>query len=419
MKKFNTVPITLVTGYLGSGKTTFINHVLKNAKGHKMAVIVNDIGEVNIDAELIEKGGVVSSQDNNLVALSNGCICCTLKKDLINQLAELVNSGKFDHILIEASGICEPVPIAQTICYMEDEFERKHLPKFYHLDAIVSVTDALRLKDEFGCGQVLNETVRGEEDIENLVIQQVEFCDYIILNKVSEVSSDELIKVKKIIRGIQPHAEIIETDYCNVDIDTIIDTNAFDFQKAVSSAAWNEAFESSENEHIDDDDDDKEEEEHDHEHEHHHDHEELEHHHHHHHHHEHGVEENDDEGTAEEYDIGTYVYFRRKPFDREKFIEWTKKDYGRMLIRSKGICYFSDETDVAYLYEQAGRQKVFNPYGRWFSVSCTERELKALLKNDANFRSLWDEECQDKIVKLVFIGQNIDKKRIKEELDSF
>ena len=209
---FKTVPITLITGYLGSGKTTLINHILSNAKNHKMAVIVNDLGEVNIDAELIQNGGVVSSQDDNLVALQNGCICCTLKKDLINQLADLVNMNRFDHILIEASGICEPVPIAQTISYMEDEFKRQNLPCFYTLDAIISVTDALRLRDEFNCGEVLAEVKRGEEDLENLVIQQIEFCDVILLNKVSEISKEELRRVKLAIKGIQPKAKIIECD---------------------------------------------------------------------------------------------------------------------------------------------------------------------------------------------------------------
>ena len=309
---FKTVPITLITGYLGSGKTTLINHILKNAKGKHMAVIVNDLGEINIDAELIQKGGVVSSQDDNLVSLQNGCICCTLKKDLINQLADLVNEQKFDHILIEASGICEPVPIAQTIQYMEDEFKKQKLPKFYTLDAIISVTDALRLKDEFGCGEVFETTTRGEEDLENLVIQQIEFCDIILLNKVSEVTKEELERIKKTIRAIQPSAKIIETDYCDVDLDQLVDTHLFDFEKASTSAAWIREFDDWDNEidadedhdhnHDDDDDDDHDEHEHHHEHEHEHEH------HHHHHHHEHGIGENDDEGTADEYDVNTFVY---------------------------------------------------------------------------------------------------------------
>ena len=413
---FKTVPITLITGYLGSGKTTLINHILSNAKNHKMAVIVNDLGEVNIDAELIQKGGVVSSQDDNLVALQNGCICCTLKKDLINQLADLVNMNRFDHILIEASGICEPVPIAQTISYMEDEFKRQNLPCFYTLDAIISVTDALRLRDEFNCGEVLAEVKRGEEDLENLVIQQIEFCDVILLNKVSEISKEELRRVKLAIKGIQPKAKIIECDYCDVDLDELVDTHLFNFEKASTSAAWVAEFEDWSNEvdadehHHDDDDDDDED-----EHEHHH-HEHEEHHHHHHHHHEHGMDENDDEGTADEYNVNTFVYYRRRPFDKDKFIDWIQNN-GRNIIRAKGILYFTSELHNAYVYESAGRQMKLGVSGQWYSETLSKRQIKYLINNDENFAHDWDEKYGDKLIKLVFIGQNLDKEGIKKELD--
>ena len=423
---FKTVPITLITGYLGSGKTTLINHILKNANGHHMAVIVNDLGEVNIDAELIQKGGVVSSQDDNLVALQNGCICCTLKKDLINQLADLVNSNKFDHILIEASGICEPIPIAQTIQYMEDEFKKQKLPKFYTLDAIISVTDALRLRDEFGCGEVFKNTVRGEEDLENLVIQQIEFCDIVLLNKVSEITAEELNRVKIAIRALQPKAKIIETDFCNVSIEELIDTNLFNFDQVATSATWLQEFESWENEvdsdsvHDEDDDDDDE---HEHHHEHHHEdededehHHEHEHHHHHHHHHEHGIGENDDEGTADEYNVNTFVYYRRRPFDKEKFREWTMTN-GRNIIRAKGIVYFKGEEKMSYIYESAGKQRTLKENGEWYSEVLTEKQIKLLIANDEFFAHDWDEEYRDKLIKLVFIGQNLDKKGIKKELD--
>ena len=415
---FKTVPITLITGYLGSGKTTLLNHILKNSKGHRMAVIVNDIGEVNIDAELIQQGGVVSSQDDSLVALQNGCICCTLKKDLIKQLADLVESQKFDHILIEASGICEPVPIAQTICYMEEEFKKQRLPKFYTLDAVISVTDALRLKDEFQCGDVFKETVRGEEDLENLVIQQIEFCDIVILNKVSDISKEELRKVKIAVKALQPTAKIIEADYCNVDVDEMIDTHLFNFEIASTSAAWIREFEDWSNEvdadedHDDDDDDDEDE----HEHHHHEEHEEH-HHHHHHHHHENGVDENDDEGTADEYDINTFVYYRRRPFDKVKFEDWVKNN-GRNIIRAKGILYFLKEEKFAYVYESAGRQTKLNKTGEWYSGKLTKKQIQYLIENDENFAHDWDEKYGDKLIKLVFIGQNLDKSGIKNELDN-
>ena len=415
---FKTVPITLITGYLGSGKTTLINHILKNANGHHMAVIVNDLGEVNIDAELIQKGGVVSSQDDNLVALQNGCICCTLKKDLINQLADLVNMQKFDHILIEASGICEPIPIAQTIAYMEEEFKKQNLPDFYTLDAIISVTDALRLVDEFGCGEVLQTVERGEEDLENLVIQQMEFCDIILLNKCSEITPEELRRVKIAIRAIQPKAKIIETDYCNVSIDQLIDTHLFNFEVASGSAAWIAEFEDWGNEiDADEDHDDDEDEEHEHEHHHHHEEEEHEHHHHHHHHHhEHGIGENDDEGTADEYNVNTFVYYRRRPFDKDKFVDWCQTNKYH-IIRAKGILYFESEKQNAYVYESAGRQQSLSVSGQWYSETLSKRQIKYLINNDENFAHDWDEKYGDKLIKLVFIGQNLDKHGIKEELD--
>ena len=418
MEEFKSVPITLITGYLGSGKTTLINHILKNAKGYKMAVIVNDIGEVNIDADLIESNGMVSSKDDNLVALSNGCICCTLKKDLINQLADLVKDQKFDHILIEASGICEPVPIAQTITYMEQEFERQELPRFYYLDAIISVTDALRLKDEFECGEYLPQTERGEENLENLIIQQIEFCDIVLLNKVSLLDKEQLRRVKLAIKALQPKAEIIESDFCNVDIDELIDTRLFDFEKASTSAAWINEFEDwgSDVEHHDDDEDEED------EHHHHHhgddddEHDEHEHHHHHHHHH-HGIE-NEEEGTALEYDINTFVYYRRRGFDAAKFEQWAKDISGKHhIIRAKGICYFTNEPENIYVYESAGKQITITHSRKWFSATLNKKQLQYLRENDENFAHDWDDEYGDKLIKLVFIGQNLNEKAIRKELD--
>lgn len=410
---FKTVPITLITGYLGSGKTTLINHILKESKGHKIAVIVNDIGEVNIDADLIEKGGVVSSKDDNLVALQNGCICCTLKKDLITQLADLVSSEKYDHILIEASGICEPVPIAQTITYMQNEFAKQNLPEYYKLDAIISVTDALRLRDEFGCGESLEKAERGEENLENLVIQQIEFCDIVLLNKVSLISKEELKRVKMTIRALQPTAKIIECDYCDIDINKLIDTNLFDFVEASGSAAWIREFEDwGTDVEVHDDDDDEDE----HEHHHDHDHEEHEHHHHHHHHHE-GVE-NEEEGTALEYDINTFVYYRRRPFDEAKFKEWVSKEFDKHhIIRCKGIIYVTGYEQYVYLFESAGKQKNLGLQGMWYSEQLSKKELADMLKYDEGFKHDWDETYHDKLIKLVFIGQNLDESKIRKELD--
>ena len=406
MENYKTVPITLITGYLGSGKTTLINYILKNSKGHKMAVIVNDIGEVNIDAEFIEENGVVAGKDENLVALSNGCICCTLKKDLINQLADLVKQQKFDHILIEASGICEPVPIAQTITYMENEFVKQGLPKFYWLDAIVSVTDALRLRDEFGCGETLKEATRGEENLENLVIQQIEFCDIVLLNKASLISQEELRRVKMAVKALQPDAIIEECDYCDVDIDKLLDTNLFDFEKASGSATWIREFEDwgTDVEHHDEDDDDEDDDD---------EHEE----HHHHHHHHHGVE-NEEEGTALEYDINTFVYYRRRPFNQEAFEKWAQEESGKHhIIRAKGVCYFANEKESIYIYESAGSQITLTYSRKWFSATLSKQQLTYLRHNDENYAHDWDDEYQDRLIKLVFIGQNLDEKAIRKELD--
>ena len=410
-KLVKTVPITLITGYLGSGKTTLINYLLKNAQGYKMAVIVNDIGEVNIDADLIEHGGIVSGKDDNLVALQNGCICCTLKKDLMEQITQLVNEQRFDHILIEASGICEPIPIAQTLTFMEQQFEQRHMPKYCTLDAIVSVTDAKRLVDEFACGKTLEDAKRGEEDIENLIIQQIEFCNVILLNKASIISKDELQAVKNVIKTLQPNAKIIESDYCEVDLKELLDTKLFNYNKAASSAGWISAFEDRDNE-VDADDDHDEHEENEHE-----DHEHEEHEHHHHHHHEHGIGENDDESNALEYDVGTFVYYRRRPFDKDKFNEWLQKDYGRMIIRTKGVVYFQTEFDTIYMYEQAGKQKNLSQYGDWYASKLSQRQIDYYRSTDPTFDHDWDEYYGDRMIKLVFIGQNINEHEIKDELD--
>ena len=425
MANEKTIPITVITGYLGSGKTTLVNHILKNAKGHHFAVIVNDIGEVNIDADLIEKSGIVSSKNDDLVPLSNGCICCTLKADLVKQLNDLSGSGKYDHIMIEASGICEPIPIAQTIAYMENEYENRGMVKPYRLDAILSVTDALRLRDEFGCGETLEQATRGEEDLANLVIQQIEFCDMVLLNKASLLSKEELERVKMTIHALQPVASILECDYCDIDVDKLIDTGLFDFAKAANSAAWIREFDSWDNDveiHDDDnDDDDHDHEDHDHEdHDHdeheHHDHDHEEHHHHHHHHHHEGVE-NEEEGTALEYGVGTFVYYRRRPFDFDGFESWVAHSDHHRIIRAKGLVYFSDNPNMSYIYESAGKQRNLSEQGPWYSAALKPEQIKELLAKDKNFAHDWDEEYEDRLIKLVFIGQNLDEVQIRHELD--
>ena len=401
------VPITLLTGYLGAGKTTLINHVLSNQEGYKVAVIVNDIGEINIDAELIQKGGIVREQDSNLVPLSNGCICCTLKVDLMQQIVELIKTGKFDYILIEASGICEPLPIAQTITVLSEQTEAYGLPKICRLDNVVTVVDAARLAYEFGAGENLVKQNLDEEDIENLLIQQIEFCNTIVLNKVDEVSEEDLNKVKSVIKALQPVAKIIETNYAKVDVKEIIDTNSFNFEKASSSAGWIQELERDDNENEDDNDEDEHEEHSNH---HHDEHEEEKNGRHHHHHHNH------DNGEAEEYGIGTFVYARRKAFNRDKFEEYVNFKWRKNIIRCKGIIWFSDEQDMSYVFEQAGNQMQIGEAGLWIA-SAPENEKNQLLKDNPELLKGWDEKVGDRIVKLVFIGQNLEKDEIKSELD--
>ena len=411
------VPVLLLTGYLGSGKTTLLNKILANKKGIKFAVIVNDIGEVNIDAALIEKGGVVGQKDDSLVSLQNGCICCTLKMDLVEQLKEIVDMQRFDYIVIEASGICEPAPIAQTISSIPSLGPQYIENGIVRLDSIVTVVDALRMKDEFANGSDLMKQNLDEEDIASLVIQQIEFCNIILLNKAAEVEPKELDHLKQIIRAIQPKAEIYECNYGDVDLDLIVNTHKFDFEQVASSAGWIQEIEAERNEeheeeeehehhhHHDDDDD-----EHEH---HHHDHDEHEHHHHHHDHdHEH------EGGEVEEYGIGTFVYYRRKPFDLGLFDEFVARKWPRDVVRAKGICYFSDERDMCYVFEQAGQQKTVKQAGQWLATMPKD-QLDELRKNNPQLEKEWDEQVGDRMIKLVFIGQHIKEQKdaIIAELD--
>ena len=421
------VPVLLLTGYLGSGKTTLLNKILDNKKGIKFAVIVNDIGEVNIDAALIEKGGVVGQKDDSLVSLQNGCICCTLKMDLVEQLKEIVDMKRFDYIVIEASGICEPAPIAQTICSIPSLGPQYIKNGILRLDSIVTVVDALRMKDEFANGSDLMKPNLDEEDLASLVIQQMEFCNIILLNKAADVEPKELEHLKQIIRAIQPKAEIFECNYGDVDLDLIVNTHKFDWQTVATSAGWIQEIESERNGEEDHDEEEHEhhheEEEHEHhhhdedddEHEHHH-HEEHEHGHHHHHHHDH--DHDHEGGEVEEYGIGTFVYYRRKAFDLALFDEFVARKWPRDIVRAKGICYFADEPDMCYVFEQAGQQKTVKQAGQWLATMPAD-QLTELRKNNPQLEKEWDEELGDRMIKIVFIGQHIkdQKDAIIAELD--
>ena len=402
MLTINKIPVLLLTGYLGSGKTTLLNRILTNTKGIRFAVIVNDIGEVNIDASLIQQGGVVSQSDDSLVALQNGCICCSLKMDLVSQLHDLAAQKAYDYIVIEASGICEPAPIAQTLCSyaeMVPQFAQDGLPV---LDCICAVVDALRLRDEFNGGDALAHYVPKEEDLEALVIEQIEFCNIILLNKAAEVAPEELEHIKSIIRAIQPKAEIIETNYCDVDLDKLLNTHLFDFDRTATSATWIQEVEDAHHHHDHDDDDDDEDEVspdetgetldgkgHDHEG---HDH-------------------------LAEFGIDTYVYYARKPFDLGLFDEFVAAHWPKNVLRCKGMCYFAEEYDMCYLFEQAGRQFNLRKAGEWFATMPKE-ELMQLMADDAQLRKDWDDQYGDRMQKLVFIGQHLDKQALKTALDN-
>lgn len=406
------LPVLLLTGYLGSGKTTLLNRILTNKKGIKFAVVVNDIGEVNIDANLIQQGGVVNQKDDSLVALQNGCICCTLKMDLVEQLKDIAAMQRFDYIVIEASGICEPAPIAQTICSIPTLGPEYTKDAILRLDSIVTVVDALRMRDEFGSGEALTSQNIGEEDIENLVIQQIEFCNTILLNKASEVSAEELEKIKQIIRALQPKAEIITCDYGDVDLDKLVNTHSFDFDAVATSAAWIDEIEHHHED--DDDDDDDDEDEH---HHHHHDDDDdddeahtCHHHHHHHHHHDH------EGGEVEEYGIGSFVYYARKPFDINYFDNFVARQWPKGVIRCKGICWFVDEPDRCYVFEQAGRQMGLQGAGQWYATM-PEDELRDMMAMNEDLRRDWNPMYGDRMQKLVFIGQHMDRKAITDALD--
>ncbi len=421
----NDIPVLLLTGYLGAGKTTLLNRILTNRRNIRFAVIVNDIGSVNVDASLIQKGGIVGQDKNagDLIALQNGCICCSLKMDLVQQLADIIATDRFDYIVIEASGICEPAPIAQTIAAFRQVAGPLAANGAPRLDAIATVVDALRLAAEFDEGATLTRHDLAEDNIANLLIEQIEFTNLILLNKISEVTAEQSRHIHAVIRALQPKARIIDCDYCDVDFNELLNTHLFNFEDVATSAAWVEHLESAPTEeqeaeahgdhhhHHDDDDDDHDEHEHHHdddhdEDDHNHDHE----HHHHHHHHEEGHEH------GEEYGIDTFVYYRRDPFDLNRFDYFVAKHWPKNIIRTKGVAYFSNEQDMSYLFEQAGTQKKITPSGYWFATAPAD-ELEKLMADEPGLARDWDDVYGDRMVKLVIIGQHLDREAITAELD--
>lgn len=415
-------PMTLLCGYLGAGKTTLLNQVLSNQKGYKVAVIVNDIGEVNVDAKLIADGAKITDT-SDIVPLTNGCICCTLKSDLAQNIENLIKTGKYDYIMIEASGVCEPMPIAQEL----------ELIKNGKLDNVVGVVDAARLVDEFAGGDKLM-AEKEEEDIESLLVQQIEFCSTLVINKKDLVTEDQFKKVRKVIEALHPGVKIIETDHGNVDVGEILNTSSFDFETVYASAGWCKQLEEGE---VDDDDDDDDHDHHHHhdEHEHHHDHDhnpehgeeghvcdehcdhlhdddDHDHHGHHHHHHEHKHE-----GESEdEYGIGTFIYYRRQPFDRLKLDEFANR-WPKNIIRCKGLIWFADEPEMAWVFETSGRQIQAGYSGQWIAAAPAKEREKILAQNP-QIKEEWDEKVGDRMIKLCVIGQNLDKKAISADLDS-
>lgn len=388
------IPVSLLTGYLGSGKTTLLNHILSNQEGYKVAVIVNDIGEVNIDASLIQRGGTVTEKDENLVPLSNGCICCTLKVDLMKQIVNLASSGRFDYILIEASGICEPGPIAGSICMLDGTDRNSQIPAVAYLDSITTVVDAKRMADEFGSGKSLLNKDLEEDDIENLLVEQIEYCTTIVLNKIDEVTPEEKADVLAVIRALQPEAEIIETTFGKVEAGKILSTNKFDYEEILESPGWMKAMAG--HEHEDDDD-----------HEHHHEHEHE--HGHHHHHHEHG--------ETEEYGIATFVYENVKPLSKAKFEEFVFAHYPKEIIRAKGIFWIKEDPDTAYIFETSGRQKTATDDGKW--IACYPKmQQEMILQMNPDIAASWHPVYGDRVNKIVFIGRNMDKKAIIAAMDN-
>lgn len=368
----NKIPVTVLSGYLGAGKTTLLNYLLQNEHDLKIAVIVNDMSEINIDAQLVKQGGGLSRTEEKLVEMSNGCICCTLREDLLVEVEKLARAGGIDYIVIESTGISEPIPVAQTFSYIDEEMGID-LTQFCTLDTMVTVVDANRFWQDFQSGDSLldRKEALDEDDtreIADLLIDQIEFCDVLLLNKCDLVSEEALDQLEAVLRTLQPTAKIIRTVKGKIDPQEVLNTGRFDFERASAAAGWIQELNNV-----------------------------------------HHTPE------TEEYGIGSFVYSRRVPFHSERFYEWLQR-MPRNIVRAKGITWWATRNDVAILLSQAGQSVSIEPLSYWVA-SLSEAEQAHIRRNEPEALAEWDDEVGDRMTKLVVIGTALDRVEICKQLD--